>query len=135
MTSSAIVALLMLTATGVGAQQSALNLQLPPQATATAGDSGDVAGDPPGTYYGDGVSADEDTSTTVVHGGVTTGVGYSREFGTGTSVGADLDVSHVDANGRSMNLHIDVSKSDGFPGQSGYLGQPGYFGGYSGRKN
>lgn len=85
-------------------------------------------GDPPGTYYGDtsgnpgGARARKSPAdplwndgSTQVWGSVSTGVGYSKGYGTGWSNAANLNVSKAfgENNQNRATLSIDVSKSDG----------------------
>lgn len=83
-----------------------LDLRLPQPADAPAL-SGSNDATSPGVYI--------DNSTTSVHGSFTSGVGYSKTFGTSTINAADLDVTHQNDDGRTMNLHIDVLRSTGVP--------------------
>lgn len=99
--------LLTLCATCAGAQTSPpldLRLRQPPDAPALGGDTGDAT---PGIYVAD--------SATSVHGSFTSGIGYSKAFGTSTINAADLDVTKQYDDGKTLNLHIDVLRSTGFP--------------------
>ena len=111
------------------AQSQPLDLQLPPQDTMPApGSAADTVNDPPGTYYGDvGSKPDAPAPDTVVSGSVSTTIGYSKAYGTGTGESAELNISHHDDDGRNFNVHIDVSQSRGFPIGPNYYGQ-GYYG-------
>lgn len=81
-----------------------LRLPQPPDAPALGG-AHEVS---PGVYV--------DDSSTSVHGSFTSGIGYSKAFGTSTIEAADLDVTHQNDDGKTMNLHIDVLRSTGVPG-------------------
>jgi len=54
-----------------------------------------------------------------VHGSFTTGIGYSKGYGTSTMNAADLDVSGQTDSGRSYDMHLHVMQSKG-PGFSPY---------------
>lgn len=54
-----------------------------------------------------------------VHGSFTTGIGYSKGYGTSTMNAADLDVSGQTDSGRSYDMHFHVVQSKG-PGFSPY---------------
>jgi hypothetical protein len=98
---------LALFATCVAAQTlPSLDLRLPyqPDAPVPDGARGVVT---PGVY-----TADTETS---VHGTFSTGIGYSKAFGTSTISTADLDVNKLYDDGRALNLHIDVLHSTGLP--------------------
>jgi hypothetical protein len=121
-----------------------LDLSLPREAaTYTA--------DPPGTYYGDksgpplATLADEserdpcvvmhnDRDGDGVTGSFTTGVGYSKGYGSSTFNAATINLcksyNNDDGNTRMFNLNINVGRSDGpgFYGPSFYGPHPGYFG-------
>ena len=98
---------LALFATCAAAQTSPpLDLRLPQSPDAPAsGSEGGVAR--PGVYVAD--------TATSVHGSFTTGIGYSKAFGTSTINAADLDVSKQYDDGKTLNLHIDVLRSTGLP--------------------
>ncbi|TAA07473.1 hypothetical protein EA658_16920 [Pseudoxanthomonas winnipegensis] len=136
MKSIAVVSLLLLCAPLAAlAQTQPLNLKLKDD-TSFSG-----AGDPPGTYYGDhsGPVVETDPARPVselddgkahVHGAFTTGIGYSKGYGSSTYNAADLSVAKAFTSdeGRTsvMRMDIHVSKSDGpFGG--------GPYGGYYGR--
>ncbi|GAA0722460.1 hypothetical protein [Dokdonella soli] len=87
-----------------------LDLKLPAAHDAAAA----TAADPPGTYYGD-VGGNGDASDTLISGSFSTTVGYAKGFGTGVSNAATLNVSKQYDDGRTVNLHIDVRRSSGFP--------------------
>jgi hypothetical protein len=96
------------------AQQSppALDLKLPAATQVTPPDA--VGGaDTPGTYYGD--VDGKDGKPAEVHGSFTTGIGYSKEFGNSTFNSADLDVSKQYDSGRTVDMHLHVEQSKGFP--------------------
>ena len=59
-----------------------------------------------------------------VHGSFTTGIGYSKGYGTSTMNAADLDVSGQTDSGRTydMHLHVMQSKGLGFDPYGGYYG-------------
>lgn len=48
-----------------------------------------------------------------VHGSVTTGIGYSKGYGTTTMGAADLDISGQSDSGRSYDVHLHVMQSKG----------------------
>ncbi len=101
-------------------------------------DSSTTSGDPPGTYYGDHSGpAIKDTDTprselddgkAHIHGSFTTGMGYSKGYGSSTYNAADINISKAftSDSGRTsvMSMDIHVSKSDG-PGYGPY-GYGGY---------
>ena len=69
-----------------------------------------------------------DTSTSV-HGGFSTEIGYSKPYGNSTVNTAELDVNKQYDNGRSLDLHIEVLHSTGLPSASphDYVSRyPGY---------
>ncbi|WDS35080.1 hypothetical protein [Pseudoxanthomonas sp.] len=114
------------------AQTDPLDLKLK-DSTSFSGD-----GDPPGTYYGDHsgpAPADKDKPRSELddgkahlHGSFTTGMGYSKGYGSSTYNAADINISKAftSDSGRTsvMSMDIHVSKSDG-PGY-GYGGYRGY---------
>ena len=62
------------------------------------------------------VSNDENAGAgTAVHGSVTTGIGYSKNFGNSTYNAAELDVSKTTDSGRVVDLHIGVQRETGVP--------------------
>lgn len=81
--------------------------------------------DSPGEYYGDHGKDDDGVS---VHGSFTTGVGYSKGYGTSTLNAAELHISKQYGDGKTVDMHINVEKTKG-PGFSPY-GYP--YGGYYG---
>lgn len=103
--------------------------------------SSPFGGDPPGAYYGDHSGpapkdaerprSELDDGKAHLHGAFTTGMGYSKGYGSSTYNAADLNISKAftSDSGRTsvMSMDIHVSKSDG-PGYGPY----GY-GGYGGR--
>jgi hypothetical protein len=91
--------------TSAGAQSvPPLDLRLPADAPGPGGVSGDAT---PGLNVAD--------TGTSVHGSFTTGIGYSKAFGTSTINAADLDVNKQYDDGRTLNFHIDVMRSTGLP--------------------
>ena len=64
---------------------------------------------------------DADTETRV-HGSVTTGIGYSKNFGNSTYNAAELDVRKQTDSGRVVDLHIGVQRTTGLP----YASPPDY---------
>lgn len=102
-----------------------LDLQLPPgqNAIPASADAATGAAEP-GKYYGDVGGNGAAQSDTQVSGSFSTGIGYGKGFGTGFSNAAALDVSKQYGDGKTFNLHIDVSQSKGFPNRYG----PGYTG-------
>ena len=100
-------------------QPSSLNLQLPqlPDLRPELGQDAATT---------DEHAADTDTS---VHGSFTAGIGYSKTYGNSTVNAAELDVNKQYDNGKTLNLHIDVLHSTGFPSVSprDYVSRyPGY---------
>ena len=100
-----------------------LDLRLPeaPVAAATS-----QPRDPPGTYYGDTSGTPSrggqretkvvDDGKAKVWGSVTTGIGYSKGYGTSHYNAADLNVSKSFGDGErpsTVNLQIHVEKGDG----------------------
>jgi hypothetical protein len=82
-----------------------LDLRLPHSPDAPVLDSQRDA--TPGVYVAD--------TATSVHGTFSSGIGYSKAFGTSTINTADLDVNKQYDDGRTLNLHIDVLHSTGLP--------------------
>lgn len=122
-------ALLALFATSAWAQTPApsLDLQVPPaQAVVPASAAAATAADEPGKYYGDVGGNGPLESDTQVSGSFSTGIGYAKGFGTGFSNAADLNVSKQYGDGKTLNLHIDVSRSTGFPNRWQGAYGPGY---------
>ncbi|MEO7063949.1 MAG: hypothetical protein ABI082_09305 [Dokdonella sp.] len=104
-----------------------LDLQVPPsQSASMAIAPAAKAADEPGKYYGDVGGNGDAASDTRVSGSVSTGIGYSKAFGTGFSNAADLNVSKQYGDGKVIDLHIGVSQSNGFPNRW----QRGYGAGY-----
>lgn len=104
-------------------QPPSLDLRLPQPPDARAGISQDAA---TSDDYDDSSGADAGTS---VHGGFTTGIGYSKAYGNSTVNAADLDVSKRYDSGKVLNLHIDVLRATGLPSGSprDYVSRyPGY---------
>jgi len=66
---------------------------------------------------------DEDKRGPQVHGSFTTGIGYSKGYGTSTMNAADLDISGQTDSGRTYDMQIHVIQSKG-PGFDPY----GYYG-------
>lgn len=68
--------------------------------------------------------ARDSTQGPQVHGSFTTGIGYSKGYGTSTMNAADLDVSGQTDSGRTydMHLHVMQSKGPGFSPYAGYYG-------------
>jgi hypothetical protein len=87
---------------------SPLNLQLP-QAPAYD-DASEVA--TPADDYDDANASDSGTS---VHGSFTAGVGYSRNYGNSTYNSAELDVSKQYGDGKTLDMHFDVTRITGVP--------------------
>ncbi|MEO5558111.1 MAG: hypothetical protein ABIO49_00375 [Dokdonella sp.] len=67
-------------------------------------------------------AADERAHAPKVHGSVTTGIGYSKGYGTSTTSAADLDIGGQSDSGRSYDVHLQLMQSKG-PG-FGYYGVP-----------
>lgn len=103
-----------------------LKLQLPEQGSwPQAGGA-----DSPGVYYGDHDEDDYDNGVQV-HGSVTTGIGYSKGYGTSTMNAVELHISKPYGDGKTFDMHIHAEKTDG-PGFSPYgYGYP--YGGYGPR--
>ena len=109
-----------------------LKLDVPPpdlQAQPLAGGT-----DSPGVYYGDHSGAGKDEgddndndNKTQVHGSFTTGIGYSKGYGTSTMNAGELHISKQYDDGKTFDMQINVQQSKG-PGFSPY----GYYGGYYG---
>lgn len=106
-----------------------LKLDVPPpdlQAQPLAGGT-----DSPGVYYGDHSGAADkdggDDNKTQVHGSFTTGIGYSKGYGTSTMNAAELHISKQYDDGKTFDMQINVEQTKG-PGFSPY----GYYGGYYG---
>lgn len=129
MKSGIAVAFAALFATSAWAQTPApaasLDLQVP--ATQNASPASATPADEPGKYYGDVGGNGAAQSDAQVSGSFSTGVGYAKGFGTSFSNAADLNVSKQYGDGNTFNLHIDVSRSTGFPNRRNGYG-PGYTG-------
>ena len=110
-TISAIALACVVSSASAQTQPSPLDLQLP-QAPVRA-DLGGNASTP--ENYGD---ADMDDTGTSVHGAFTTGIGYSKAYGNSTVNAAELDVSKHYDNGKTLDMHIDVTRSTGIPAVS-----------------
>lgn len=138
-TAHAVAAAVLLCATAASAQNTAAGQDGAPIDPATASaplklqlpDPGSqplpLAGgeDSPGEYYGDHGKDDDGVS---VHGSFTTGVGYSKGYGTSTLNAAELHISKRYDDGKTVDMHINVEKTKG-PGFSPYA-YP--YGGYYG---
>jgi hypothetical protein len=85
-----------------------LNLQLP-QAPAY-GDTG--PGATPSDDYDDASGTGTGTS---VHGSFTSGVGYSKAYGNSTFNAAELNVSKQYGDGKTLDMHFDVTRITGLP--------------------
>lgn len=92
------------------ASSSPLNLKLPTSQNVPG------ANDSPGKYYGDTGGKDSGSSSTTVHGSVTTMMGYSKGYGTGTPASVNLDIDHHTNNGNHVRLQINMMQGNGFPG-------------------
>jgi len=99
------------------AQAPPLDLQVPTEDPANSSAAGGA--DSPGAYYGDVSGNDADKATTV-HGSFTTGIGYSKGYGTSTMNAAELDISSQYGDGKTFDMRINVEQSRGLPG--GYYG-------------
>jgi hypothetical protein len=77
--------------------------------------------DAPGVYYGDDGSDD----SVQVHGSFTTGIGYSKGYGTSTMNAAEVHVSKQYDDGKTFDMQINLQQSKG-PGfyPYGYYGAP-----------
>lgn len=110
------------------AQAPSLDLQVPATQNASPAPApATSAADEPGKYYGDVGGNGDPLSDAQVSGSFSTGVGYAKGFGTSFSNAADLNVSKPYGDGKTFNLHIDVSRSTGFPNRLNGYG-PGYTG-------
>lgn len=96
-----------------------LKLQVP--------DSWAGGADSPGVYYGDHGDGEDDNGVQV-HGSVTTGIGYSKGYGTSTMNAVDLHLSKPYGDGKTfdMKIHLEKSKGPGFSPYSYPYG--GYYG-------
>ena len=67
---------------------------------------------------------DDDKRGPQIHGSFTTGIGYSKGYGTSTMNAADLDISGQTDSGRSYDVQLHVMKSNGpgFDPYGGYYG-------------
>ena len=83
--------------------------------------------DTPGVYYGDVSGNDADKATTV-HGSFTTGIGYTKGYGTSTMNAAELDISSQYGDGKTFDMRINVQQSRGLPGA--YYGYGSRYRGY-----
>lgn len=63
--------------------------------------------------------ADEDTRGPQVHGSFTTGIGYSKGYGTSTVTAADVDIRGQTDSGRTYDVQIHVMQGKG-PGFGPY---------------
>lgn len=102
-----------------------LELRLPPSDLQTSRPFGGA--DSPGAYYGDhgGDAEDgEDPDAAQVHGSFTTGIGYSKGYGTSTMNAADLNISKQYDDGKTvdMHIHLEQNKGPGFFPYGGYYG-------------
>jgi len=93
---------------GAQTQPSPLNLQLP-QAPAYSDSS---EGTTPADDYDDASATGSGAS---VHGSFTAGVGYSRNYGNSTYNSAELDVSKQYGDGKTVDMHFDVTRITGVP--------------------
>jgi len=109
----------------VAAPAKALDLQVPAEDLMTS----DAAGgsDSPGAYYGD-VSGNDADKATSVHGSFTTGIGYTKGYGTSTMNAAELDISSQYGDGNTFDMHINVQQNRGLPGA--YYGYGSRYRGY-----
>lgn len=71
-----------------------------------------------------GANTGDDKHGPQVHGSFTTGIGYSKGYGTSTMNAAELDVSGQTDSGRTYDMHLHVIQSNG-PGFSPYVGYYG----------
>lgn len=102
------------------ASSSSLNLKLP------ASQNVPDAGDSPGKYYGDTGGNGSGSSSTTVHGSVTTMMGYSKGYGTSTTAGVNLNIDHRTDSGNHVRLEINMMQGNGFPGYGYGYGGYGY---------
>ena len=125
-TAIAVLGALFATSSWAQSPAASLDLQVPPSQVASPSAPATKAADEPGKYYGDVGGKGDAASDIRISGSFSTGIGYSKAFGTGFSNAADLDMSKQYGDGKTFNLHIGVSKSSGFPNrwQAGY--GPGY---------
>lgn len=83
--------------------------------------------DSPGVYYGDNGEDDGDDGVEV-HGSVTTGIGYSKGYGTSRMNAMELHISKPYGDGKSLDMHIHAEQTKG-PGFSPYrYPYGGYYG-------
>lgn len=102
-----------------------LDLQVPTEDLTTSNAAGGA--DSPGAYYGDVSGNDADKATTV-HGSFTTGIGYTKGYGTSTMNAAELNISSQNGDGNTFDMHINVQQSRGLPGA--YYGYGSRYRGY-----
>lgn len=116
-----LASLIALAATPVFAQSpdtTALNLALPSSPMDQA--NPELAGDPPGTYYGDVDGKQEAASGVQVSGAISTTIGYAKGYGTGISNSADLNVLKQTDDGQTFSLQLHVTEGDALPYQGRY---------------
>jgi len=108
---SAIVLVCVVGAASAQTQPSPLDLQLPqPPVRADLGGNANTPDD-----YDDN---DTDDTGTSVHGAFTTGIGYSKAYGNSTVNSAEIDVTKHYDNGKTLDMHFDVTRSTGIPAVS-----------------
>ena len=102
-----------------------LKLQLPNQDSQPWPQAGGQ--DSPGEYYGDN-GKDENDQGVEVHGSVTTGIGYSKGYGTSQMNAIELHISKPYGDGKTFDMHINAEHTKG-PGFSPYrYPYGGYYG-------
>lgn len=102
-----------------------LKLQLPNQDSQPWPQAGGE--DSPGEYFGDN-GKDEDDQGVEVHGSVTTGIGYSKGYGTSQMNALELHISKPYGDGKTFDMHINAEQTKG-PGFSPYrYPYGGYYG-------
>ena len=71
-------------------------------------------------------AADKETHGPQIHGSVTAGIGYSKNYGTSTMEATDLDISGQSDGGTdyAVRIHLEQSKGLGFGPYGGYYGSP-----------
>jgi len=109
----------------VAAPAKALDLQVPAEDLTTSDAAGGA--DSPGAYYGD-VSGNDGDKATTVHGSFTTGIGYTKGYGTSTMNAAELDISSQYGDGNTFDMRINVQQNRGLPGA--YYGYGSRYRGY-----
>jgi hypothetical protein len=105
---AAILLVCVAVSAGAQTQPPSLNLQLPQSPAYTDTSQG-------GTTPDDYDDASVTNSGTSVHGSFTAGVGYSKAYGNSTFNAAELDVSKQYGDGKTLDMHFDVTRITGVP--------------------